>query len=44
MNQAEVVEGLTKVMHCSGQTAIVEDDSAEMGVSVAHVGDMRGQI
>jgi hypothetical protein len=31
MNQTELVEGLTKVMHCSGQTSIVPDASAEMG-------------
>ena len=40
MNQAELVEGVTKLLHCSGQTAIVPDSSAEMGVSVAHAGDM----
>jgi enamine deaminase RidA (YjgF/YER057c/UK114 family) len=44
MNQAEVTEGLTKVLHCSGQTSVVPDASAEMGISIAHVGDMRGQI
>ena len=44
MNQAELVEGVTKVLHCSGQTAIVPDASAEMGVSISHVGDIRGQI
>ena len=44
MNQAEVTEGLTRVLHCSGQTSIVPDPAAEMGISVAHVGDMRGQI
>lgn len=44
MNQAELVEGVKKLLHCSGQTAIVPDAGAEMGVSVAHVGDMRGQI
>ena len=44
MNQAELVDGVTKVLHCSGQTAIVDDPNAEMGLSVAHVGDMRGQI
>ena len=44
VNQAELVEGLTKIVHCSGQTSIVSDANAEMGVSVAHVGDIRGQI
>lgn len=32
------------MLHCSGQTSIVVDASAEMGISVAHVGDMRAQI
>jgi enamine deaminase RidA (YjgF/YER057c/UK114 family) len=44
MNQAELTEGLTKLLHCAGQTSIVPDADAEMGVSVAHVGDMRGQV
>lgn len=44
MNQAELVEGLSKLMHCSGQVALVPDANAEMGLSVAHPGDMRGQI
>ena len=43
MNQAEVVEGLSKVMHCSGQVALVEDASAPMGLAVVHPGDMRKQ-
>ena len=44
MNQAELVEGLTKLLHCSGQTSIVADDSSPMGVSASHPGDMRAQI
>ena len=44
MNQAEVVEGLSKVVHFSGQTSLVDDPDSEMGVSVAHEGDLRGQI
>lgn len=44
MNQAELVEGVTRVLHCSGQTAIVVDTSAESGISVSHPGDMRSQI
>lgn len=44
MNQGEVTEGLTRYLHCSGQVALVEDADAEMGISVAHVGDIRGQM
>ena len=44
MNQAEVVEGLTRTLHCSGQVALKADENSEMGVSVVHAGDMRGQI
>lgn len=43
MDQGEVVNGVTRLLHCSGQTAPVEDPDAEMGVSVAHTGDMRGR-
>ena len=44
MNQAEVVEGITRHLHCSGQVALEADPSAEMGIRVLHVGDLRGQI
>lgn len=44
MNQAELVEGVTRVLHCSGQSSIVVDTSADSGISVSHPGDMRSQI
>jgi enamine deaminase RidA (YjgF/YER057c/UK114 family) len=44
MNQAEVVEALTRHVHFPGQVALEADATAEMGIRVVHVGDMRGQI
>ena len=44
MNQAEVCEGLTRYLHCSGQVALEADADSEMGIRVVHVGDLRGQI
>lgn len=44
MNQGEVVEGLSRVLHCSGQVALEPDAESEMGIRVVHVGDLRGQI
>ncbi len=43
MNQAEVVEGASRVLRCSGQVALAEDPGAEMGLSPSPVGDIRGQ-
>ncbi len=44
MDQGEVIEGARRVLHFSGQTAIVEDAAAPIGLAVAHAGDIRGQI
>jgi len=44
MNQAELVEGVTRYLHFSGQVALVADATQEMGIRVEHVGNMRGQI
>ena len=44
MNQAEIVEGLSRLVHFSGQVALEPDPAAEMGIRVVAVGDMRGQI
>ena len=38
MNQAEVVEGLTRHVHFSGQVALEADATAEMGIRVVHAG------
>ncbi len=44
MNQAETVEGATRVLHCSGQVALEPDAGSEMGIRVVAEGDLRGQI
>ncbi len=44
MNQGEVVEGLTRYLHFSGQVALEPDAEAEMGVRVVSEGDLRGQM
>ncbi len=44
MNQAELVTGVSTYLHCSGQTSLAPDANAEMGISVEHAGDIRGQI
>ncbi|MDH3704552.1 MAG: RidA family protein [Acidimicrobiia bacterium] len=44
MNQGEITEGATRHLRCSGQVALVPDPEAEMGLSPAPVGDIRGQI
>lgn len=44
MDQAEISEGATRHLRCSGQVSLVPDEKAAMGVSVAHPEDMGGQI
>ena len=44
MNQGEIVEGATRHLRCSGQVALVPDAAAELGLSVAHAGDIAGQM
>ena len=44
MNQGEVVEGLSRYLHCSGQVALEPDPDSEMGIRVVNEGDMRGQM
>ena len=44
LNQAEVYEGLTKHLHCSGQVALEPDSTSEMGIRVVGEGDIRAQI
>ena len=44
MDQAQVVEGTSRVLHCSGQVALEEDPDSELGVAVVGAGDLRGQI
>ena len=44
LNQAEVIEGATRMLHCSGQVALEADPSSEMGIRVIGEGDLRSQI
>lgn len=44
MNQGEVIEGLSRHLHCSGQVSLIPDATAEMGVRIEHAGDVRGQM
>ena len=44
MDQGELVEGLTRYLHFSGQISVEPDTSAEMGIAIKHAGDIRGQM
>lgn len=44
MDQGELIEGASRFLHCSGQVALKPDADAEMGISVVHPNEMRGQI
>lgn len=44
MDQGELVEGVSRLLHCSGQVAVEPDEGSEMGIAVRHAGDIRGQM
>lgn len=44
MSQAESITGFSEIVHFSGQTALVADSTAEMGLGVANPGDIRKQM
>ncbi len=44
MDQGELVSGAKRLLHCSGQVAVVPDESSELGIAVQHPGDVRGQM
>jgi enamine deaminase RidA (YjgF/YER057c/UK114 family) len=44
MDQGEVVTGATRHLRCSGQCALVSDETAPFGYRTLAVGDMAGQI
>ena len=44
MHQGEVVSGATRRLRCSGQVSLKPDPDSELGLGVAHVGDMAGQM
>jgi len=44
MDQAEIIEGAERYLHCSGQVAVQPDSDAELGISVVAPGEIRGQM
>ena len=44
MNQGELVEGLERYLHFSGQVALETDRDSELGVRVVGEGDLRAQF
>lgn len=44
MSQAERIKGFSEIVHFSGQTALIADSTAEMGLGVAYPGDQRKQM
>ncbi len=44
MDQGQVTSGATRHLRISGQTSLIDDPEAEMGLSVSHPGDMREQV
>jgi enamine deaminase RidA (YjgF/YER057c/UK114 family) len=44
MDQGELVEGVTRYLHCSGQVAVEPAPETEMGLAVLHPNDIRGQM
>jgi enamine deaminase RidA (YjgF/YER057c/UK114 family) len=44
MNQAEVISDFSELIKFSGQTSLIADNTAELGVSVKHPNDQRKQM
>jgi enamine deaminase RidA (YjgF/YER057c/UK114 family) len=44
MDQAELVEGATRHLHCSAQVAVAPAPYTEMGIEILHPGEVRGQM
>ncbi len=44
MDQGELIEGVSRYLHCSGQVSLEPDLRSEMEVSVVFPGDIRGQM
>ena len=44
MDQGELVEGLTRYLHCSGQISVTPAPGTEMGIEVLHPNDIRAQM
>jgi enamine deaminase RidA (YjgF/YER057c/UK114 family) len=44
MDQGELVESVTRYLHCSGQVAVAPAPETELGIAVLHPGEIRGQM
>jgi enamine deaminase RidA (YjgF/YER057c/UK114 family) len=44
MDQGELVEGVSRYLHFSGQISVEPDSDSEMGIAIKHIGDIRGQM
>ncbi len=44
MDQGELVEGVTRYLHCSGQVAVAPAPETELGITVLQPGEIRGQM
>ena len=44
MDQGELVSGISRTLHCSGQVALKPDADAPYGISVVAPGNIRGQM
>lgn len=44
MDQGEIVEGVSRYLHCSGQVAVRPDPHSEIGIAVVSPGDIHGQM
>ncbi|HAW78735.1 MAG TPA: hypothetical protein DCX27_02860 [Balneola sp.] len=44
MNQAEVISDFSELIKFSGQTSLIADSTADLGVSVKHPNDQRKQM
>lgn len=44
MDQGELIEGLSRTLHCSGQVSVEAEPTSEMGIKILHPGDVRSQM
>ncbi|MFV1988292.1 MAG: RidA family protein [Gemmatimonadota bacterium] len=44
LDQGELIEGVTTHLHCSGQVAVAPAPETEMGFTVLHPNEIRGQM
>ena len=44
MDQGEIVSGITRHLHCSGQVSVQPDPQSEIGISVVAPNNLRGQM